>query len=230
MQKNLKVLIVDDVDSISIAIQMILLNMPEFNFMIRRTVNYKECIRMFDKENKTKSPFELVIMDLNLGGEKTWKHYRMLEGEKLILELKDINPNFNTIIYSQYDEPRIVKKVIKNVNPEAYIVKSPKSIIDIRNAIKSIYIDQTNYYSEAIRFFNDKPAKLDDNLKLIIKYIYQGYSVISISKKFEETAPKRGTSVRTIQRDIKKIRKLFGIGKNDDLIPSLREKGYTDFT
>ena len=223
--KNLKVLIVDDVDSITIAMTMIINKLKISNFQITlvSAKSYQECLTVFNRELKSDFPVDLVIMDLNLGGgSQTIFHH---EGELLLQELKKINPNLKSIVYSQYDEPLTIRRVLKTTGADSYIIKGPQSMVDVRKAIIEIFVYGNNYYSEGIYFKDQTPVRLGEDHKTIIHLMSKGYSVAGISKILADDPDFDGASPRSIQRKIKTIRGILKIDKNKDLIPTLKEMG-----
>ncbi len=223
--KNLKVLIVDDVDSITIAMRMIInkLKLGNFQISLLTAKSYQECLTVFKKEFESDFPIDLVIMDLNLGGgSQTIFHH---EGEFLLQELKKINPKLKSIVYSQYDEPMTIKKVLLSTGANSYIVKGPQSMVDVKRAIIEIFVYNNSYYSEGIYFRDKTPVNLGEDHKTIIHLMKKGYSVAGISKILADDPDFDGASPRSIQRKIKVIREILKIDKKEDLIPALKEMG-----
>ncbi len=223
--KNLKVLIVDDVDSISISIEMIvqetLTNRFVYNILIARS--YQECMSKFVAAQEEGYPVDLVIMDLNLkGGSETFFYH---DGELLLIDLKKINPDLKSIVYSQYDDPHLIRKVIDSTGADAYIVKGANSISDVKKAMHEIFLYGEKYFPENLLPREDPGMKLTDNQRLLISLMKQGYSIMGMSKILSKDPSFEGASVRTLQRKIKEIRTMYQIDKNEDLIPALRKLG-----
>ncbi len=223
--KNLKVLIVDDVDSISISIEMIIQDTMNDRFLYNLLIakSYQECMSKFAEAQEEGYPVDLVIMDLNLKGGSETVFYH--DGEQLLMDLKKINPALKSIVYSQYDDPHLIRKVIDSTGADAYIVKGVHSITDVKKAMQEIFLYGNKYFPEDLLPKNDPAGKLTESQKVLISLMEQGYSIAGMSRILSKDPAFDGASIRSLQRKVKDIRNLFQIDKNDDLIPALRKLG-----
>lgn len=122
--------------------------------------------------SKVEFPVELLITDLTFRRQPEFRALK--NGMELLQKLKILNYSLPRIVYSSHDEQQFIHPVMKNFEPEGYILKARDSTEELILAIRRI-IQGQNYYSQEVlnsqkqRFFFAE--QLDPIDEKIIEYL-----------------------------------------------------------
>ncbi len=130
-----KVLIAEDLDSISIAVIQALemLSIVEIH-------HAKYCDDAYLKIKKAlldNVPYDLLISDLSFKTDH--RENKLTSGEELIEAVKKVQPDIKTIVFSIEDKSFRIKSLFNNLGINAYVSKGRNSIPELQKTIQRIY-------------------------------------------------------------------------------------------
>lgn len=217
-----KVITIDDLDSINIAIVQALRELR-----IPRIEHVPYCDEAFLEIKKAQfdgEPFDLLISDLSFknryGNEKT------LSGEALIHAVKKIQPQLKVLVFSIEDQHQRIKKLVESEEINGYVLKGRNSIPELKKAITSIYSNTLVYLSSAIAHqIADKFLLEIENFDIeLLKSLSKGFNLDEIEFHFKnkETTPCGSNS---IEKRIKQLQILFKANNTVHLIAITKDLG-----
>ncbi|MNK49516.1 hypothetical protein D3C87_683700 [compost metagenome] len=217
-----KVLVAEDLDSISIAVVQVLeeLKVPVINHV-------KYCDEGFLKIKKAladKEPYDLLITDLSFKSDH--RKVNLNSGDELIDAINKVQPNLKKIVFSIEDKSYRIKTLFNELGINAYVSKGRNSISELRNAIESTFNNEEKILSSDLSFnFNDKSLIEIESYDIsILKLLSQGYILESISKEFKDLSiTPNGTS--SIEKRINKLKIYFKANNNVHLIAIAKDFG-----
>ena len=173
------------------------------------------------KSLKEKHSLDIVFLDISLPPSK---NFDILNGEALGLLIKKNFPKCKLLVCTSLNDNLRLHTILKSLNPDAFLIKSDITFLDLVSAITKLLKDSP-YYSETI--LNLMRKKLSSDIvidELDVKILYE-ISNGARMKELEDIVP---LSKATIEKRKKNLKKLFGIKSNSDraLILSARDKGF----
>ncbi|MHC0448328.1 response regulator [Flavobacterium sp. 3-218] len=217
-----KVLVAEDLDSISIAVVQVL---EELQVPVIHHVKYcDEGLLKVKKALADKEPYDLVITDLSFKSDH--RKVNLNSGDELIEAINKVQPNIKKIVFSIEDKSYRIKSLFNDLGINAYVTKGRNSISELRNAIKSAFNNEEKILSSDLSFsFNDKALIEIESYDIsILKLLSQGYILESISKEFKDLSiTPNGTS--SIEKRINKLKIYFKANNNVHLIAIAKDFG-----
>ena len=217
-----KVLVAEDLDSISMTVVQAL----EELFVVE-IHHAKYCDDAFLKIKKAihdKAPYDLLISDLSF--KLDHRQNRLASGEELIQEIKKIQPDIKTIVFSIEDKSYRIKSLFQNVGINAYVSKGRDSIPELKKAIHRIYNNKEIELSEEVAHaMRDKSLfeieAYDINL---LKSLAKGLTMDDISSEFKDSGiiPNGSSS---LEKRINKLKIYFKASNNVHLIAITKDLG-----
>ena len=130
-----KVLIAEDLDSISLAVHKTIQALE-----ISEIVHVKYCddaILKLKKAVQDNQPFDLLLTDLSFKSD----HRKIVisSGEDLIQNAKKLQPNLKVLVYSIEDKTFRIKHLFDNLNIDAFVLKGRKSLKELETALPIIF-------------------------------------------------------------------------------------------
>ncbi|GAA3583518.1 response regulator [Snuella lapsa] len=224
MARTYNVLIVDDhpliIKAYDSALQHISKQDPNVNFNIETA---RDCDSAYQKitESQINDGIDLVFLDIKLPPSKDGK---IISGEDLGLKIREEIDTVKIIISTMFDDNNRLHSILKNVNPDGFLIKSELTPDILTDAITTV-LTSPPYYSKPV-------------LKLLRKMSTTNFVLDSIDRKllFELS---RGTkmkelpnilllSIAALERRKRILKELFNVvGKGDRaLIDAAEEKGF----
>ncbi|MBL0739155.1 response regulator transcription factor [Flavobacterium sp. GN10] len=217
-----KVLVAEDLDSISIAVVQVL---EELKVPVIHHVKYcDEGLLKVKKAMADKEPYDLLITDLSFKSDH--RKVDLNTGDELIEAINKVQPNIKKIVFSIEDKSYRIKTLFNELGINAYVSKGRNSISELRNAIKSTFNNEEKILSSDLSFnFNDKALIEIESYDIsILKLLSQGYILESISKEFKDLSiTPNGTS--SIEKRINKLKIYFKANNNVHLIAIAKDFG-----
>src|SRR6218665_3169025 len=178
-----KVLVAEDLDSISIAVVQVL---EDLQVPVIDHVKYcDEALLKIKKALLEKEPYDLLISDLSFKSD----HRKAIlnSGDELIEAVNKVQPTLKKIVFSIEDKSYRIKSLFNDLGISAYVSKGRNSITELKNAIVSTYKNEEKIVSSDLSFsFNDKALIEIESYDIsILKLLSQGYILESISKEFK---------------------------------------------
>ncbi|AWK02718.1 response regulator [Flavobacterium crocinum] len=217
-----KVLVAEDLDSISIAVVQVL---EDLQVPVIDHVKYcDEALLKIKKALLEKEPYDLLISDLSFKSD----HRKAIlnSGDELIEAANKVQPTLKKIVFSIEDKSYRIKSLFNDLGISAYVSKGRNSIAELKNAIVSTYNNEEKIVSSDLSFsFNDKALIEIESYDIsILKLLSQGYILESISKEFKDLAiTPNGTS--SIEKRINKLKIYFKANNNVHLIAIAKDFG-----
>ncbi|OSY89135.1 hypothetical protein WH52_00305 [Tenacibaculum holothuriorum] len=216
-----KVLIAEDADFMSSGIKSILekLNIP--------TIEYaKYCDEAFLKIKKAwldNNPFDLLISDLSFVDNPNPQ--RLYTGEDLISEVKKLQPELKTIIFSVEDKPYRIKHLCNELLVDAYVWKSVHGARELESAIQYVF-NNTFFISPSLsQYLKQKEAfEITDYDVLLLELLASGFEQkeISIALKNKKVKP---CSISSVEKRLKLLRENFNANNPTQLIAITKDFG-----
>lgn len=217
-----KVLVAEDLDSISIAVIQVL---EELNIPVIDHVKYcDEGLLKVKKALFEKEPYDLLITDLSF--KLDHRKANLTCGDELIEAVNTVQPAIKKIVFSIEDKSYRIKTLFNELGINAYVSKGRNSITELKNAIESTYKNEEKILSSDLSFsFNDKALIEIESYDIsILKLLSQGYILESISKEFKDLSiTPNGTS--SIEKRINKLKIYFKANNNVHLIAIAKDFG-----
>lgn len=218
-----KVLIAEDLDSISQSIISTLENLSVSNI---QSVKYcDEALIKIKKAQAEKKPFDLLISDLSF--KQDHRENKLVNGEELIASVKKIQPNIKTIVFSIEDKSFKINSLFNNLEIDAYVIKGCNSIKELEVAIQEVYnnntrilLPQTNTNTITEKSIIEIEAYDISLLTLLSK----GLIINEITNEFKKTGllPNGNSS---IEKRLNKLKTYFKANNNVHLIAIAKDMG-----
>lgn len=201
----MKVLIVEDIDSISLGIQKIV---QEFeNTEILHAKYCDEALLKFKKATLDNAPFDLIISDLSFKSDH--KSCVIGNGEEFISEIRKLNTQVPIIVYSIEDKSFLIKNLFENLHIQAYVLKGRNSTKELSKAIEKALQNERFISEDLSQLLNNKSSEeIDDYDILLLKHLANGFSQSEISNLFlnDNISP---SSVSAIEKKVNKLKIQF---------------------
>ncbi|MBF4467064.1 response regulator transcription factor [Flavobacterium sp. LC2016-12] len=217
-----KVLVAEDLDSISIAVIQVLedLKIPTIHHV-------KYCddgILRIKKALIEDAPYDLLISDLSFKSDH--RKTDLSSGEELIEAINIVQPSLKKIVFSIEDKSYRIKSLFHDLKINAYVSKGRNSINELRKAIEGTFRGEEKILSSDLSFsFNDKTLIEIESYDIsILKLLAQGYILENISSEFKSSSiTPNGTS--SIEKRINKLKIYFKANNNVHLIAIAKDFG-----
>ncbi len=217
-----KVLVAEDLDSISIAVIQVLedLNIPTIHHV-------KYCddgLLKIKKALNENEPYDLLISDLSFKSDH--RKTQLSSGEELIEAINDVQPSLKKIVFSIEDKSYRIKSLFNDLGINAYVSKGRNSISELRKGIEGTFRGEEKILSSDLSFsFNDKTLIEIESYDIsILKLLAKGYILESISTEFKSSSiTPNGTS--SIEKRINKLKIYFKANNNVHLIAIAKDFG-----
>ena len=217
-----KVLIAEDLDTISIAIVQALEKLS-----ITEIHHSKYCDEAYLKIKKAlhdKVPYDLVISDLSFKIDH--REEKLSSGEELLEAIKKVQPDIKTIIFSIEDKSFRIKSLFNNLGINAYVCKGRDSIQELQAAIQRIYNnEETKISNEVALALRDKTLfEIESYDITLLKSLAKGQTLDEISSEFKVSGIQpSGTS--SLEKRINRLKIYFKANNNVHLIAITKDLG-----
>lgn len=217
-----KVLVAEDLDSISIAVIQVL---EDLKVPIIHHVKYcDDGLLRIKKALLDNEPYDLLITDLSFKTDH--RKVNLNSGEDLVEAANEFQPKLKKIVFSIEDKSYRIKSLFFDLGINAYVSKGRNSINELRKAIEGTYRNEEKILSSDLSFtFNDKALIEIESYDIsILKLLAQGYILENISNEFKASSiTPNGTS--SIEKRINKLKIYFKANNNVHLIAIAKDFG-----
>lgn len=217
-----KVLVAEDLDSISIAVIQVL---EDLKVPIIHHVKYcDDGLLRIKKALLDNDPYDLLITDLSFKTDH--RKVNLNSGEDLVEAANEFQPKLKKIVFSIEDKSYRIKSLFSDLGINAYVSKGRNSINELRKAIEGTYRNEEKILSSDLSFtFNDKALIEIESYDIsILKLLAQGYILENISNEFKASSiTPNGTS--SIEKRINKLKIYFKANNNVHLIAIAKDFG-----
>lgn len=217
-----KVLIAEDLDSISFSVVQVLQELA-----VLEIHHAKYCDDAFLKIKRAihdNVPYDLLISDLSFKTDH--RENKLISGEELIEAVKKEQPTIKTIVFSIEDKSFRIKSLFNNLGINAYVSKGRDSMPELKKAIERIYDNEEKIVSaELSHALRDKSLfEIESYDIALLKLLSKGNTVEEIASEFKESgiAP-NGTS--SLEKRINRLKIYFKANNNVHLIALAKDFG-----
>lgn len=209
-----KILILEDIDSISLSITAML----EKNFEAE-IISAKYCDEgylLVKKAAIEHKPFDLIITDLSF--KEDHRETTINSGEELVKRVREEFYEIKIIVYSIEDRPFLIKSLFTATYINAYVAKGRDSINELMDAIHNVYYGGIYISPEFADVLKDQSVFEVDKYDIeVLKLLSEGFSQEHISIVFKEKDyPSPSTS--SIEKKINKLKFMFKANNSIHLV------------
>lgn len=217
-----KILIAEDLDSISIAVSQALekISIGE----IHHAKYCDDALLKVKRALQDEAPYDLLISDLSFKPDH--RQTKLSCGDELIEAVKKIQPDIKTIVFSIEDKSYRIKSLFNNLGINAYVSKGRDSIPQLQKAIQSIYsADEKILSDEWSHVLRDKSLlEIEAYDITLLKLLSKGFILDEISQELKSSGiiPNGSSS---IEKRINKLKIYFKANNNVHLIAISKDLG-----
>lgn len=217
-----KVLVAEDLDSISIAVGQALneLSIAE----IHHSKYCDDALLKIKKALLDGIPYDLLISDLSFKADH--RETKLKSGEELVEAVKQIQPDIKIVVFSIEDKSFRIKSLFNNLGINAYVSKGRDSIPELKKAVQGIFNGDTKIISPELS--NVLLTKTLVEIEMydieILKLLSLGYTLDEISSSFKTKGiiPNGSSS---IEKRINKLKTYFKASNNTHLMAITKDLG-----
>lgn len=219
---SLKILMVDDHPLILEGYQNTLLSIKKSyqNFKIDLATTCDEAVSFITKAAK-KAPYDVLFVDIRIPPTSDGT---ITSGEDLSKYAREMMPETKIIILTMYNESYRIHNILRNINPQGFLIKSDLTSNELANAFISV-LENPPYYSGTVNTFLQKSITsdiyIDDKNRKILYLLSQGV-------KTKNLAEYVGLSLSAVEKRKKHLKLLFSVqdGGDETLLKEARIKGF----
>ncbi|WP_299399041.1 response regulator [uncultured Gelidibacter sp.] len=166
-------------------------------------------------------PYDICFFDISLPSSSNGKFN---SGEDLAKLTRDIMPNAKVVILTMFNESYRVHNIIKEINPDGFLIKSDMTSSELAEAFQHI-LTSPPYYSNTVSNYLKKSISadiyVDDINRKILHLLSQGIRTITLREHIN-------LSMSAIEKRKRQLKLLFSVedGKDETLIEEARKKGF----
>ena len=204
MKDTLSILLVDDHPMTLEGYKNTLLQEDGLNLSIETAENSDSAL---SKIRHTGKHYDVIFLDIQIPPSSKGN---ILSGEDLGLHIREACPNTKIVIITMFTENIRIRNIIRNVNPNAFLIKSEVIAAELLKALKSV-IKGKEYYSKTVRRLRsqNRDSILDDIDRQIIYQLSKGTK----TRNLVHYIP---LSLGAIEKRKRKIKEAFEIEKGGD--------------
>jgi len=188
---------------------------------IDTATNCDESIAAIKKSISTHVPYDIYFFDISIPQSSDGKYRSGLDLAEYVYQH---SPKSKIIILTMFDESFRIHKIINEINPEGFLIKSDLTSSELSSAFQRI-LNNEIFYSGTVNSILNKtlPSRLDiDGINHEILYLLsKGTKTKDLVKHFD-------LSLSAVEKRKKTLRKIFLVeDKNDEaLIQEAKKKGF----
>lgn len=220
--QHIHILMVDDHPIIIEGYQNTLMaTKKEDQTLVIDTANTCDSANMLMEKAANERPYDVCFFDISLPPSSDG---RITSGEDLAKIAKNILPNAKIIILTMFNESYRIHSIVKEINPDGFLIKSDLTSSELAEAFHHILIDPPYYSSTVSNFLNKSVINeiyVDEINRKILHLLAQGMKTRSLPEHIN-------LSMSAIEKRKKQLKLLFSIsdGKDESLIMEARKKGF----
>lgn len=175
---------------------------------------------LLQRSSKEK-PYDICFFDISLPSSSDGT---LTSGEDLAKLTRDIMPNAKVVILTMFNESYRVHNIIKEINPDGFLIKSDMTSSELAEAFQHI-LTSPPYYSTTVSNYLKKSVAtdlyVDDINRKILHLLSQGIRTITLREHIN-------LSMSAIEKRKKQLKLLFSVddGKDETLIEEARKMGF----
>ncbi|WP_425076733.1 response regulator [Psychroserpens sp. S379A] len=220
--QHIHILMVDDHPIIIEGYQNTLMaTKKEDQTLVIDTANTCDAANLLMQKAADERPYDVCFFDISLPPSSDG---RITSGEDLAKIAKNILPNAKIIILTMFNESYRIHSIVKEINPDGFLIKSDLTSSELAEAFHHILINPPYYSSTVTNFLNKSVINeiyVDEVNRKILHLLAQGMKTRSLPEHIN-------LSMSAIEKRKKQLKLLFSIedGKDETLIQEARTKGF----
>jgi len=222
MNQVINILMVDDHPIIIEGYQNTLMATKKDNqTLIIDTANDCDTADLLMRRAAREKPYDVLFFDIRIPPSRDGL---LTSGEDLAKLSKQLMPNAKVIILTMFNESYRIHNIIKNINPDGFLIKSDLTSSELAEAFQHIMVSPPYYSSTVNQFLNKlivNEIQVDEINRKILYLLSQGIKTRSLTEHID-------LSMSSIEKRKKQLKELFSIedGKDETLISEARNKGF----
>ena len=217
-----KVLVAEDLDSISITVGQALKELSVSE--IHHAKYCDDALLKVKKALKDNLPYDLLVSDLSFKTDH--RETQLNSGDELIAAVKKLQPTIKTIVFSIEDKSFRIKSLFNDIGINAYVSKGRNSIPELKKAIQGVFDNNSKIISpELSHALRDKSLiEIETYDILLLKSLSRGLTLEDISLDFKNSdiSPNGSSS---LEKRISKLKIFFKANNNVHLIAIAKDLG-----
>ena len=225
MENKTRILIVDDHQLVIQGILCSLKEVGDFDVVTRNTCD--EAFQLI-KSHQNNNPFHLLFTDLSF--DNTTEDSLLDGGEELIKAIQNNNFDIKIAVITGHTETNRVYNVIRNLKPNAYLLKSKCDATEIGFAVQKMLINDFYYTHEIhqkIMRRNIIQIQMDDVAIQILKELPNHPKIANLEGIIEKNDG-GFLKLRSIETKLGNLRADLNANNNTDLVLKAKELGIID--
>jgi DNA-binding NarL/FixJ family response regulator len=224
MKKVYKVLLIDDHPIILEVYKIALINaglsIENATFKIETAENSDIALQKIAIASKLDG-FDIIFLDIKIPPSSDGE---ILSGEDLGAEINQLLPNAKIIISTTFNDNYRVQNILKNVNPDGFLIKNDIDTEELVEAIKTVIFDPP-YYSKSVIKLLRKQISSDYLLDKIDRQLLHELSIGTKMRDLPDVLP---MSIAGIERRKRQLKEMFNVEDCEDreLILKAKEMGF----
>ena len=172
-------------------------------------------------DSSSNQPYDIVFLDIRISPCKDGK---IISGEGLGMYLREQSPTTKIIVLTMFSDKSRLFNILKNVNPEGFLIKSDVTPKELQNALKSV-LDGKRFYSKT---FQELMASQKRSHPLLDDYDLRILFHLSNGTKTKDLVDFVPLSLGAIEKRKRKIKEVFDIslGGDKEILDRARELGF----
>ncbi|TXE09686.1 response regulator transcription factor [Seonamhaeicola algicola] len=223
MTEKIKILMIDDHPMIIEGYQNTLLftKKDTQDLQIDIANNCDEAVKLMDKSVKENYPYNLLFIDISLPPSTDG---RMSSGEDLAEYARSILPDAKIIILTMFNESFRIHNIIKNIEPEGFLIKSDLTSSELASAFQAV-LNNPPFYSGTVNSYIKKVIAsdivIDEKNRKILYLLSQGIKTKNLASHLD-------ISLSAVEKRKKQLKELFSVedGQDETLLNEARKKGF----
>ncbi|MFH6999778.1 response regulator [Flavobacterium sp. FlaQc-57] len=217
-----KVIIAEDLDTISLGIEQVLKDLNIVDFQ-----HSKYCDDAFLKIRaaiKKNEPYDLLISDLSFKTDH--REVKITNGDELVQKVRELQPDIKIIAYSVEDKSFRIKSLFENAKIDGFVLKGLNSIEELKKAIHTISTSEVKYISpEVASALQEKTNfEIDDVDIKILKHLSAGTSQDEIVEIFKNSDVK-ANSKSALEKRLSRLKDFFKANNTVHLVSITKDMG-----
>lgn len=220
--QHIHILMVDDHPIIIEGYQNTLMASKKENQVLQiDTANDLDTANQLLRRAADEKPYDVCFFDISLPSSADGK---MTSGEDLAKLARDLMPRAKIVILTMFNESYRVHSIIKQINPDGFLIKSDMTSSELAEAFQHI-LSSPPYYSSTVSNFLKKTVTtdiyVDDINRKILHLLSQGIRTVTLREHIN-------LSMSAIEKRKRQLKLLFSVedGKDETLIEMARKKGF----
>ncbi len=214
MKNELNILLVDDHPLIVEAYVNLLKSSEEltkkYTLVLETANDCDAAIRRIDFAAKSRNKYDIIFTDIKLPPSA---NREIVSGEDLAIYAKKKIPSARIVILTMFNESYRIHNILKNVNPDGFLIKNDVTSKEFLIAFEKIIQDPPYYSTTVNKYFRKQSSVsgslLDDINRKILFHLSQGVKTKDLSKYIN-------LSQSAIEKRKNHIKNLFELEKAND--------------